>query len=151
MQKVLGLRICSSMKSNYKALVLQNIKRGRAKGTCDNHWSHKLSAYIMICSYLQISRIYCDNHLHQIQANPSHLEPSYKNQYVALSIFSNSKHTSVSRSTSPSWVTALTWKRWESRLLECLSTYTEITNSRSVDVQGGERILVKCTMPYWKR
>lgn len=34
--------------------------------------------------------------------------------------------------------------------MEYLSTYIEITNSRSDDVQGGKRILVKCTMPVMK-
>lgn len=96
MKKVLGLRICSVYEVQLQSIAVAKYLKnwGRAKATSHNHWLHKLSAYIM-CSYLYTSRIYCDNNLYQTQANPSHLEPSYKNQYVALSIFSNSKHTSV--------------------------------------------------------
>lgn len=65
---------------------------------------------------------------------------------IALTIFSNTKHTSVSKSTSPSWGSALTRKRWEPRTVGYFSTYLEMTNSKPDDVQGGKRILVKWIM-----
>ena len=99
-----------------------------------------------MCSHLYISRIYDDNNLHQTQTKTSHVESSYEKQYVALTIFSNPKHTSVSRSIAPSWVSALTRKRWDPRSIGYFSTYIEITNSKSHDAQGGKRIILKSIM-----